>query len=49
MSTNTRVDWAELAPQLVNVAQQDRAWYLTLARVPAPPGASTSAYGPDSR
>ncbi|WP_018831573.1 class I SAM-dependent methyltransferase [Salinispora tropica] len=38
MSTDTQVDWAELAPQLVDAARQDRAWYLTLARELVAPG-----------
>ncbi|ADL47585.1 class I SAM-dependent methyltransferase [Micromonospora aurantiaca (nom. illeg.)] len=38
MSTDPPVDWTGLAPQLVDAAQQDRAWYLTIARELVAPG-----------
>ncbi|WP_243707241.1 class I SAM-dependent methyltransferase [Micromonospora sp. KC606] len=38
MSTNTPIDWTELAPQLVDAARQDQAWYLTTARELVTPG-----------
>ncbi|RKN38640.1 class I SAM-dependent methyltransferase [Micromonospora endolithica] len=38
MSTDTPVDWTGLAPQLVDAAQQDRAWYLRIARELVAPG-----------
>jgi hypothetical protein len=49
MSADTPVDWTELAPQLVDDARQDRAWYLTIARElvgPATSSRSTSAAAP---
>ncbi|WP_240944558.1 hypothetical protein [Micromonospora thermarum] len=38
MSTNTPVDWTELAPHLVDAARRDRSWYLTVARELVAPG-----------
>ncbi|MGN9779670.1 class I SAM-dependent methyltransferase [Micromonospora sp. H33] len=38
MSTDAPVDWTALAPQLVDAARRDRAWYLTVARELVAPG-----------